>query len=252
MAPYQDAFEPYFEDHRAETAFIHTSSYVDTPCRIGEHTTILHFTHVMGHTIIGNHCQIGRNVTIASGVFLGDNIRVANNAQLSSGVILENEVSCGPNAIFTENRFVRANTRNISRISPTLVRHGAQIGANTTVANGSTIGRFAFIEAGTVIDGNVPDFAVAYGNPLKLAGWRCECGQSMPLRIDSKSMDTPAAGEKVLCSACGRRYLRQSRWKVLQLTESEAESLRIDSREDATRDSHFKPDSPVRTAQNTD
>jgi UDP-2-acetamido-3-amino-2,3-dideoxy-glucuronate N-acetyltransferase len=251
MASFQDAFEPYFEDHRAETAFIHASSYVDSPCRIGEHTTILHFTHVMGHTIIGNHCQIGRNVTIASGVFLGDNIRVSNNAQLSSGVIMENEVYCGPNAVFTEHKFVRANVRNISRISPTLVRQGAQIGANTTVASGSTIGRFAFIEAGTVIDGNVPDFAVAYGNPLKLAGWRCECGQSMLLQNRSRNMDTHAVGEEFSCSACGRRYLRQSKWKVLQLTEAEASGRRIGNREDATRDSHSKPDPSVRTAQNT-
>jgi UDP-2-acetamido-3-amino-2,3-dideoxy-glucuronate N-acetyltransferase len=241
MAPHRDVFEPYFEDHRADTAFIHASSYVDSPCRIGEHTSILHFTHVMGHTIIGNHCQIGRNVTIASGVFLGDNIRVSNNAQLSSGVILENEVYCGPNTVFTENKFVRANTKNISKVSPTLVRHGAQIGANTTVASGSTIGRFAFIEAGTVIDRNIPDFAVAYGNPLKLAGWRCECGQSMPLQVGSDNTDVHAASEEIVCSACGRLYVRQSKWKVLQLM-----------REDATRDSYSEPDTSVRTAQNTD
>jgi UDP-2-acetamido-3-amino-2,3-dideoxy-glucuronate N-acetyltransferase len=236
---YRDAYAPYFEDHRAETAYIHESCYVDSPCRIGEHTTILHFTHIMGHTIIGNHCQIGRNVSIASGVFLGDNIRVANNAQLSSGVILENEVYCGPNTVFTENRFVRANSRNISRISPTVVRQGAQIGANTTVASGSTIGRFAFIEAGTVIDRNIPDFAIAYGNPLTLAGWRCACGQAIPLKITSSRNET--TGEEVSCSACGRRYLRQSKWKIIQLNG-----------EDAAGDSHSEPDPPVRTAQSRD
>lgn len=252
MGFYSDSFDPAFEDHRAETAYIHASSYVDSPCRIGEHTTIMHFTHVMGHTIIGNHCQIGRNVTIASGVFLGDNIRVSNNAQLNSGVILENEVYCGPNTVFTENKFVRAGIKNISRISPTLVRQGAQIGANTTVASGSTIGRFAFIEAGTVIDRNIPDFTVAYGNPLKLAGWRCECGQSLPLQIGSNNADLPTAGEKVACLACGKQYFRQSKWKVLQLTEAEADSQRAYNREDATRDSHFKSDPSIRTAQNTD
>lgn len=255
MAFYQDAFEPYFEDHRAETAFIHESSYVDAPCRIGEHTSILHFSHVMGHTIIGSYCQIGRNVTVASGVFVGDNVRVMNNAQLNSGVILENGVYCGPNTVFTENKFVRANTKNISRISPTLVRHGAQIGANTTVASGSTIGRFAFIEAGTVIDRNIPDFAVAYGNPLKLAGWRCECGQAILLNAaapEKSHGETQDKAQEVHCSSCGRLYLRQSKWKVLQLARAEATGQSVYHREGATRDSHFESDPSIRTAQNPD
>jgi UDP-2-acetamido-3-amino-2,3-dideoxy-glucuronate N-acetyltransferase len=220
----QDAFEPFFEDHRAETAYIHESSYVDTPCHIGEHTSILHFSHVMANSIIGDHCLIGRNVTIASGVFLGNNVRVMNNTQLNSGVILENEVYCGPSTIFADPRHIRANTRSISRVSPTLVRRGAQIGPNSTIAAGFTIGSFAFIEAGTVVDRNVPDFAVVYGNPLKFAGWRCECGQMIPLgatdqnlsRSLEKSLERDLEKE-AQCSGCGKAYLRQSKWKVLQL-----------------------------------
>lgn len=230
-------FEPFFEDQRAETAYIHESSFVDTPCRIGEHTSILHFTHIMAHSIIGNHCHIGRNVTVASGVFLGDNVRVMNNAQLNSGVILENEVYCGPSAIFTENRHVRANTPSISRISPTLVRRGAHIGANTTIASGSTVGSYAFIEAGTVIDRNVPDFAIVYGNPLKFAGWRCECGQTLSKGPVSKS----ESEEEIRCSYCGRRYQRQSKWKVLQLTG-----------EDSALDTHTGFNPAIRTTQSPD
>jgi UDP-2-acetamido-3-amino-2,3-dideoxy-glucuronate N-acetyltransferase len=228
-----ERFEPYIEDHRAETAYIHESSYVDTPCRIGEHTSILHFSHIMSHSIIGNFCSIGRNVTIASGVLLGDNVKVMNNAELNSGVILENEVYCGPGTVFTENRHVRARSGNISRVSPTLVRRGAEIGANTTVASGFTIGCYAFVEAGTIVDRNIPDFAVVYGNPLKFAGWRCECGQTIP----------PAAAqdEAVRCSYCSRRYFRQSKWKLLQLTQGDA---------DCDSDSEFDPS--VRKAQRPD
>lgn len=236
--------EPFLEDHRAETAYIHESSYVDTPCRIGEHTSILHFTHIMAHSIIGNHCFIGRNVTIASGVLLGDNVRVMNNAQLNSGVILENRVYCGSSVVFAENRHVRAVPRNISRISPTLVRQGAELGPNTTVASGYTIGRFAFIEAGSIVDRNIPDFAVAYGNPLKFAGWRCECGQSLALQAPTASRSSnrnDAAEEEISCSYCNRRYFRQSQWKVLQLTQG-----------DTAFDSHSKSDPSIRTAQNTD
>lgn len=236
-------FEPFFEDQRAETAFIHESTYIDTPCRIGEHTSIMHFTHVMANSIIGNHCFIGRNVTIASGVFLGDNVKVMNNAQLNSGVILENEVYCGPSTIFTENNRVRAHTKNISRISPTLVRHGAQIGANTTVASGFTVGRFAFIEAGTVIDRNIPDFAVVYGNPLKFAGWRCECGQLISERTERKGRDQEPS--EIQCSYCNKRYLRQSQWKLLQLASA-------DQKGETGLDSYIEFDPSIRTAQSQD
>jgi UDP-2-acetamido-3-amino-2,3-dideoxy-glucuronate N-acetyltransferase len=237
------AFEPLFDDHRAETAYIHESSYVDAPCRIGEHTAILHFSHVMANSIIGNHCMIGRNVTIASGVMLGDNVRVMNNAQLNSGVILENEVYCGPCVVFTENRHVRATPKNISRISPTLVRRGAQLGPNTTVASGFTIGCFAFIEAGTIVDRNIPDFAIVYGNPLKFAGWRCKCGHILSLQLQPSSRSHPRAAkdETVSCAYCNRRYVRQSQWKVLQLTQG-----------DTALDSDFEFDPAIRTAQGPD
>jgi UDP-2-acetamido-3-amino-2,3-dideoxy-glucuronate N-acetyltransferase len=232
-------YEPYLEDHRAETAYIHESSWVDAPCRIGEHTAILHFSHVMAHAVIGNFCRIGRNVTIASGVLVGDNVQVMDSTQLNSGVILENEVCCGPGAVFTDPRHVRANSRGISRVSPTLVRQGARLGANTTIASGFTVGRFAFVEAGTVVDRNIPDFAVVYGNPLKFAGWRCECGQFLAF---------PASQEDARCAQCGRRYLRQSKWKTLQLTPGDAAA----NARDARPDSDSQPDPAVRQAQGPD
>lgn len=227
--------DPYFEDRRASTVYVHESAYVDAPCHIGEHTAILHFTHVMAHAIIGNHCLIGRNVSIASGVLLGDGVRVMNSSQLSSGVILENEVYCGPCVVFAENRHVRAQPNNISRVSPTLVRQGAQLGPNSTVASGATVGCYAFIEAGTIVDRNIPDFAIAYGNPLRLAGWRCTCGQTLKIAPESQE------SQEVQCSYCSRRYIRQSQWKILQLTQG-----------DTTLDSHSQFDPSVRTAQGQD
>jgi len=237
----QSEREPFLTDYRAETAYIHESSYVDAPCRIGEHTAILHFTHVMPHAIIGDHCHIGRNVTISSGVLVGNHVKVMNNVQLSSGVILENDVYCGPCVTFADNRHVRAIPQNISRISPTLVRQGAQLGPNATVASGFTIGRFAFIEAGTIVDRNIPDFAIVYGNPLKFAGWRCECGQS--LNLHSSSVSRSGNSETtVTCAYCGKRYERQSKWKVLQLTQQG----------DPTLDSYSEFNPSIRAAQRPD
>jgi UDP-2-acetamido-3-amino-2,3-dideoxy-glucuronate N-acetyltransferase len=207
-----DTPPPYLQDMRAATAFVHESSWVDAPCQIGEHTSVLHFSHIMGHTVIGNFCHIGRHVSIASGVLLGDHVQVLDNSRLNSGVIFENEVICGPGSQFVESKHVRAASKGISKVSPTLVRHGARLGANSTIMAGITIGRAAFVEAGTVVDSNIPDFAVVCGNPLKIAGWRCECGQTLAFN----------SSEQTACETCGRRYGRQSKWKMQLLTQKGA------------------------------
>lgn len=208
----QDFYGNTIEDQRAESVFIHESSYVDAPCRIGANTSILHFSHVMANSIIGDNCYIGHNVTIASGVMLGNDVRVNNNALLNSGVIMEQGVYCGPSTIFAQGNHVRAASGPISRVSPTLVKQGAKIGANTTVASGHTIGRFAFIEAGSVIDSHVPDFAIIFGNPLKFGGWQCECGQALRFARDTSQKHTD-------CERCGRVYRQDSKWKIILVSE---------------------------------
>ncbi|MBY0403104.1 MAG: N-acetyltransferase [Cyanobacteria bacterium] len=199
-----------FEDCRSDSAYVHESSYVDAPCRIGENTSILHFTHVMAHSVIGNHCHIGHNVTIGSGSLIGDHVRILNNSMLHSGVIIEDEVYCGPSTIFSALKNIRPQTTPISKVSPTLVKRGAHIGANTTVATGFTIGLYTFIEAGAVIDRNIPDFALVCGNPLKFSGWRCECGEKLKFSV---------AEELTHCKGCGKRYLQKSERKIVQLRE---------------------------------
>ncbi len=203
---FENGLDWAFEEHHDETAFIHESSYVDSPCHIGKNTEVMHFTHVMPHTIIGDDCHIGHNVTIASGVMIGNAVRVMNNSLLNSGVILEDAVFCGPSTIFSPISRLRGKIKNLSQISPTLVRTGANIGANSSVAAGVTIGRHTFIEAGTVVDENIPDYALIAGNPSKVKGWRCECGEI--LSFNKELTD---------CPACPRVYRRKSELKVVQL-----------------------------------
>jgi UDP-2-acetamido-3-amino-2,3-dideoxy-glucuronate N-acetyltransferase len=209
-----DAFEFALEDRRAESAFIHPSSYVDSPCVIGERTHIAHFSHVMATAIIGNDCHIGHNVTIAAGVVVGDNVRVMNNTLLMSGVILENDVYCGPSTVFTPLKRVRSHSQVMSKVSPTVVRRGSVIGPNTTVATGFTIGQFCFVEAGSVIDRNIPDYASATGNPLRLVAWRCACGTL--LEFKQAALTT--------CTGCSQHYAKRSEIKiqpVLSATQQE-------------------------------
>ncbi len=217
---FQDPGEPCCD----KEIFVHESSYVDEPCQIGHATHVMHFCHLMQNSMIGRHCQIGHNVTIASGVLVGNHVRILNNALLSSGVIMEDNVYCGPSTVFTPLKYIRGEAANISSIQPALVKRGASIGANTTIAAGLTIGQHAFVESGSVVDRNIPDFAIVYGNPVQFAGWRCECGQSLKFSI----------AETTQCPRCGKKYARHSEMEVVALTP-----------EGKVHDSHIQPASPI-------
>ena len=158
--------------------YVHPSSYVDDPAEIGAGTTIWHFSHVCAGARIGRGCKIGQNVLIAAGVQIGDNVKIQNNVSVYTGVILENEVFCGPSMVFTNVNTPRSGVpRNQpSDFLETRVKTGASIGANATVVCGHTIGRYAFIGAGSVVTHDIPDYALVYGNPARQHGFACECG----------------------------------------------------------------------------
>lgn len=195
-----------------EEPFIHESAYVDAPCQIGHGTKVLHFTHIKPHAVIGHNCTIGANVTIDSGVLIGNYVQVMNNVNLASGVILEDNVYFGPCALIIPLKYVRGGTAHISALQPALVKHGANIGANATIASGMTVGRYAFVESGSVVDRHVPNYAVMVGNPLQLVGWRCECGEILPV----KDIDTITD-----CKRCGKHYHLKDEQELIRLAEAQ-------------------------------
>ena len=173
---------------------VHESSYVDEGASIGPGTQIWHFCHVMARTVIGENCRIGQNVVIGPDARVGNGCKIQNNVSIYAGITLEDFVFCGPSMVFTNVFNPRANIRRMDEARPTLVRHGASLGANSTVVCGVTIGRYAFVGAGAVITRDVPDHALVYGNPARQHGWVCECGEKL------------TAG--LACPACGLRYMR--------------------------------------------
>ncbi|MBN2208645.1 MAG: N-acetyltransferase [Candidatus Coatesbacteria bacterium] len=161
-----------------EGYFVHETSVIDPGAEIGEGTQIWHFSHVMGGAKIGKGCKLGQNVFVAKGAVLGQNCKIQNNVSIYEGVVLEDDVFCGPSMVFTNiktprSAFVRNTTDDYLK---TLVKTGASIGANATVVCGVTIGRHAFVGAGSVVSRDVPDYALVYGVPAVMKGFCCECG----------------------------------------------------------------------------
>lgn len=183
--------------------FVHESSYVDEPCSIGKGTKIWHFCHIMKNSFIGEGCNIGQNVFVASGVRIGTNVKIQNNVSIYTGVILEDDVFCGPSMVFTNVINPRSAVIRKDEYKETLVKRGVSIGANATIVCGNTIGKYAFIGAGSVVTKDVPDYALMVGNPARLSAWMCECGIKLNLATNK---DIEA---EVTCNACNRHYHKQ-------------------------------------------
>jgi UDP-2-acetamido-3-amino-2,3-dideoxy-glucuronate N-acetyltransferase len=151
--------------------FVHPTAIIDEPCEIGAGTKIWHFCHVMAGARIGANCVLGQNVLVASDVVVGNGCKIQNNVSLYTGVELEDFVFCGPSCVFTNVVNPRAEINRRAEFLRTLVRRGATIGANATIVCGATIGRYAFIGAGAVVRGDVPDYALMLGVPARRRGW---------------------------------------------------------------------------------
>ena len=166
------------EDHLVSKKeyFVHETAVVDAGARIGSGTKIWHFSHVLADTRIGERCSIGQNAVIRPGVTVGDGCKIQTTVSVYKGVTLENDVFCGPSAVFTNVYNPRAFIRRMEELRPTLVKRGATIGANATIVCGITIGEYAFIGAGAVVNRDVPAFALMVGNPAVQKGWMCKCG----------------------------------------------------------------------------
>jgi UDP-2-acetamido-3-amino-2,3-dideoxy-glucuronate N-acetyltransferase len=177
--------------------FIHESAFVDDNVEIGEGTTIWHVSHILKNSRIGKDCRIGQNVVIGPSVRIGDRVKIQNNVSVYEGVSLEDGVFCGPSMVFTNVYNPRSDIRRMDELRPTLVRRGATLGANCTVVCGITIGEYAFIGAGAVVTRDVPNFALVVGNPGRIAGWMCVCGNRIDFNRDVGS-----------CRACRKHYCK--------------------------------------------
>ncbi len=191
LAPSKPAAPP---PQAPKGVFVHETAVIDKDCEIGAGTKIWHFTHVLSNSRIGENCNIGQNVVIGPDVTIGKNCKFQNNVSVYKGVTLEDGVFCGPSMVFTNIYNPRAELRKMDQVRPTLVKHGASLGANCTIVCGNTIGRYAFVGAGAVVTRNVPDHALVVGNPARAIGWACTCGERL--------------ADDLTCLACGKTFTK--------------------------------------------
>lgn len=178
---------------------IHPSAIVDEGAQIGEGSRVWHFAHICGGAKIGQGVSLGQNVFVGNKVVIGDRCKVQNNVSVYDNVTLEDGVFCGPSMVFTNVYNPRSLIERKSEYRNTVVKKGATLGANCTVVCGVTIGEFAFVGAGAVVNKDVKSYALVVGVPAKQVGWMSEHGEQIPLSLQGEGQYT--------CSHSGQIYV---------------------------------------------
>jgi acetyltransferase-like isoleucine patch superfamily enzyme len=189
-----------------DRAYIHPNAIVESQL-IGEGTRIWAFAHVMKEVVIGRNCNVGEHCFLETGAIIGSNVTIKNGNMIWDGVKLEDGTFVGPGVLFTNDLFPRSprlpeakgRYQGTDWRVPTLVNLGASIGAGAVIIAGVTIGSFAMVGAGTVVTKDVPSHALVVGNPARIVGWVCKCGNRL-------SGDE----EEARCEQCGFLYARSA------------------------------------------
>lgn len=158
---------------------IHPSAIIDDGAIIGAQTRIWHWTHVCAGAVIGSGCSLGQNVFVGARARIGDNVKIQNNVSVYDDVMIDDDVFCGPSVVFTNVYNPRASVSRKAEYRATRIGQGASLGANCTIVCGVTIGRFAFVAAGAVVNRDVPDYALMAGVPARRIGWMSEYGERL-------------------------------------------------------------------------
>jgi len=151
--------------------YAHKSAYVDNDVNIGDDTKIWHFSHILSGSNIGSKCSFGQNCVVGPNVTIGNGVKVQNNISIYEGVEVEDDVFLGPSMVFTNVINPRAFIVRRDEFKKTLLKKGCSIGANVTVVCGVTIGEYALIGSGAVINKDVKPYALMVGVPAKQIGW---------------------------------------------------------------------------------
>lgn len=164
----------------SSSAFLHDLAVVESGVSIGARTRIWAFAHVLPGAVIGEDCNICDHTFVEGRVRIGDRVTVKCGVYLWDGVIVEDDVFIGPAAAFTND--MRPRSRQYLKEHPlTFLRNGSSIGANATILPGVEIGRWAMVGAGAVVTRSVPDHGLVVGNPARLMGWVCRCGERLQI-----------------------------------------------------------------------
>jgi UDP-2-acetamido-3-amino-2,3-dideoxy-glucuronate N-acetyltransferase len=178
---------------------IHPTAIVDEGAQIGDGSRVWHWVHISCGAQVGRDCSFGQNVFVGSRVVIGNNCKIQNNVSVYDNVTLEDDVFCGPSMVFTNVYNPRSAVSRKDEYRHTLVKRGVTLGANCTIVCGTTLGEYAFVAAGAVINRNVKPYALMAGVPAKQIGWMSQYGERLELPLSGNA--------NTVCPHTGVKYV---------------------------------------------
>jgi UDP-2-acetamido-3-amino-2,3-dideoxy-glucuronate N-acetyltransferase len=178
---------------------IHPTAIVDEGAQIGDGSRVWHWVHISAGALIGRDCSFGQSVFVGNKVVIGNNCKIQNNVSVYDNVTLDDDVFCGPSMVFTNVYNPRSAVTRKDEYRNTLVKRGVTLGANCTVVCGTTLGEYAFVAAGAVINRDVKPYALMVGVPAKHIGWMSQYGERLALPLTGNA--------EAKCSHTGLIYI---------------------------------------------
>lgn len=193
----------------------HSTAIIDDGVTIGTGTRIWHWVHISSGAVIGEQCSLGQNVFVGAQAIIGNNVKIQNNVSVYDNVTLQDDVFCGPSMVFTNVYNPRSAVSRKSEFRETLIKQGATLGANCTIVCGVTIGEYAFVGAGTVVNRSIKPYALIVGNPGRQIGWMSRYGERLELPVEGQSDS--------ICPHTGEFYRLQGDTVTLVAADSDKE-----------------------------
>jgi acetyltransferase-like isoleucine patch superfamily enzyme len=165
---------------------IHPTAIVEDGAAIGPGTAVWDCAHVRHGASIGRDCIVGEKAYVAYDVRIGDLCKLNACVYVCAGVTIEDGVMVAAHTVFTNDLHPRATDPEITALATsaptaatlaTRVRRGATIGANCTIGPGVDLGAFCMVGMGSVVTADVPAHGLVVGNPARLVGAVCRCGE---------------------------------------------------------------------------
>ncbi|MFA7090218.1 MAG: acyltransferase [Arcobacteraceae bacterium] len=175
---------------KTKNYYVHESAFIDDGVTIGNNTKIWHFSHILSGSNIGTNCSFGQNCVVGPKVNIGNGVKVQNNISIYEGVEVEDDVFLGPSMVFTNVTNPRAFIVRREEFKKTLLKKGCSIGANATIVCGVTIGEYALIGSGTVVNKDVKPYALMVGVPARQIGWVSKAGNTLKFDENNEAVDS--------------------------------------------------------------
>jgi acetyltransferase-like isoleucine patch superfamily enzyme len=143
--------------------------YGEHAIRLGSDTLIGPYVSLSAGMLPGQPLMSDSIVTIGDRCLIGRQSSIVGHFD----IVIGNDVYFGPNVYVTDqNHSVDDSSTPIGRQSagekPVAIGDGSWLGANVVVLPGVTIGRQVAVGAGAIVTSDLPDHAIAVGNPARV------------------------------------------------------------------------------------